>query len=78
MGHEFHEVGPSYVSCCWALMLLIFVGGVTNVLWKAALTFFVLAERVLPRQIVLARARGCGADSLRRGRGPERGILRPA
>lgn len=58
MGHEFHEVGPSYVSCCWALMLLIFVGGVTNVLWKAALTFFVLAERVLPRQIVLARAAG--------------------
>jgi predicted metal-binding membrane protein len=50
--------GLSCVGCCWALMLLLFVGGVMNVVWTAALTFFVLAERVLPRQIVLARAAG--------------------
>lgn len=46
------------VGCCWALMLLMFVGGVMNMVWIAALTFFVLAERILPRRLALARAAG--------------------
>ncbi len=46
------------VGCCWALMMLLFVGGVMNLVWAAAVTFFVLAERMLPRHLVLVRAAG--------------------
>jgi predicted metal-binding membrane protein len=35
-------------GCCWALMLLLFVGGVMNLWWIAGLTFFVLLEKVAP------------------------------
>lgn len=35
------------LGCCWALMALLFVGGVMNVLWIAALTLFVLSEKAL-------------------------------
>jgi predicted metal-binding membrane protein len=34
------------LGCCWALMLLLFVGGVMNLWWIAALTIFVLLEKV--------------------------------
>jgi predicted metal-binding membrane protein len=36
------------LGCCWALMLLLFVGGVMNLLWVAAIALFVLLEKVLP------------------------------
>jgi predicted metal-binding membrane protein len=36
------------VGCCWALMLLLFVGGVMNLLWIALLSIFVLLEKILP------------------------------
>lgn len=36
------------VGCCWALMALLFVGGVMNPLCIAAIAIFVLAEKVLP------------------------------
>jgi predicted metal-binding membrane protein len=36
------------LGCCWALMLLLFVGGVMNLRWIAALTVFVLLEKVTP------------------------------
>ena len=36
------------LGCCWALMLLLFVGGVMNLAWIAALTIFVLLEKVAP------------------------------
>jgi predicted metal-binding membrane protein len=36
------------LGCCWALMLLLFVGGVMNLWWIGALTFFVLLEKVAP------------------------------
>jgi predicted metal-binding membrane protein len=35
------------LGCCWALMLLLFVGGVMNLLWVAAITAVVLAEKLL-------------------------------
>jgi predicted metal-binding membrane protein len=41
--------GAYCLGCCWALMLLLFVGGVMNLLCIAAITIFVLAEKVLPR-----------------------------
>lgn len=34
------------VGCCWALMALLFVGGVMNLLWIAVLSIFVLLEKV--------------------------------
>lgn len=40
--------GTFCIGCCWALMLLLFVGGVMNILWIAAITIFVLLEKVLP------------------------------
>ncbi|SDR73881.1 DUF2182 domain-containing protein [Opitutus sp. GAS368] len=36
------------LGCCWALMLLLFVGGVMNLWWIAGLTVFVLLEKVAP------------------------------
>ncbi|HZF17106.1 MAG TPA: DUF2182 domain-containing protein [Steroidobacteraceae bacterium] len=42
------EHGLYCLGCCGALMLLLFVGGVMNLVWIAAITIFVLLERVLP------------------------------
>ena len=41
--------GAYCIGCCWALMLLLFVGGVMNLAWIAALTGVVLAEKYGPR-----------------------------
>jgi predicted metal-binding membrane protein len=38
--------GLSCLGCCWALMLLLFVGGVMNLWWLIALTILVLLEKV--------------------------------
>jgi predicted metal-binding membrane protein len=40
--------GVSCVGCCWALMVLLFVGGVMNLSWVAALSVLVLVEKVVP------------------------------
>jgi predicted metal-binding membrane protein len=40
--------GTSCTGCCWALMLLAFVGGVMNIAWIAAISFAVGIEK-LPR-----------------------------
>jgi predicted metal-binding membrane protein len=41
--------GAYCLGCCWALMALLFVGGVMNLAWVAALAVFVLAEKALVR-----------------------------
>ncbi|HET9716248.1 MAG TPA: DUF2182 domain-containing protein [Pseudolabrys sp.] len=46
------------VGCCWALMLLLFVGGVMNVLWIAALAMLVLIEKVGSSGRIFSRAVG--------------------
>jgi predicted metal-binding membrane protein len=38
--------GRSCLGCCWALMLLLFVGGVMNLWWLSALTIFVVLEKL--------------------------------
>ena len=43
------EHGAFCVGCCCALMGLLFVGGVMNLLWVAAIAFFVLLEKVIPQ-----------------------------
>ena len=40
--------GAFCLGCCWALMGLLFVGGVMNLLWIAAITVFVFVEKLLP------------------------------
>ena len=42
------EHGASCVGCCWALMLLLFAGGVMNLSVIAALTAFVAVEKLAP------------------------------
>ncbi|HQR53948.1 MAG TPA: DUF2182 domain-containing protein [Burkholderiales bacterium] len=46
--------GTYCVGCCWLLMVLLFVLGVMNLTWIAALTLLVLLEKVLrqPRWFV--------------------------
>lgn len=36
------------LGCCWILMLLLFAGGVMNLLWVAALAAVVLVEKLSP------------------------------
>jgi len=40
--------GAHCVGCCWMLMALLFVGGVMNLAWIAALAVLVLAEKLFP------------------------------
>ena len=42
------RLGAYCLGCCWILMALLFVGGVMNLLWIAAITAFVLAEKTIP------------------------------
>lgn len=48
------------VGCCWALMALLFVGGVMNSLWIAMLALFVLLEKLIPAGRVISRTAGVG------------------
>ncbi|SOZ39042.1 DUF2182 domain-containing protein [Cupriavidus neocaledonicus] len=40
--------GAYCVGCCWLLMALLFVGGIMNIVWIAALSLMVFVEKVLP------------------------------
>ena len=46
------------IGCCWALMALLFVGGVMNLFWIAALAILVLLEKVIPSGRIIARLAG--------------------
>jgi predicted metal-binding membrane protein len=50
--------GAYCLGCCWLLMAVLFVAGVMNLLWVAAIAVFVLAEKIVPRGDLLARAAG--------------------
>ena len=52
------EHGAFCLGCCWMLMGLLFVLGVMNLVWVAALAAFVLAEKVLPKAAWFTRATG--------------------
>jgi predicted metal-binding membrane protein len=43
LSHGFYCIG-----CCWMLMVLLFAGGIMNVAWIAAISIFVLIEKVVP------------------------------
>lgn len=40
--------GSYCVGCCWLLMALLFVGGIMNLVWIAALSLLVFVEKILP------------------------------
>jgi predicted metal-binding membrane protein len=50
--------GAYCVGCCWMLMALLFVGGVMNLIWIAALAILVLVEKVLPAGQGISRVAG--------------------
>ncbi|NIS61841.1 MAG: DUF2182 domain-containing protein [Proteobacteria bacterium] len=50
--------GTYCTGCCWALMALLFVGGVMNLLWVAFLAVFVLLEKVIPAGGLLGKTGG--------------------
>ena len=52
------DLGVYCVGCCWALMLLLFVGGVMNLAAIAALTLFVAFEKLAPWGRCTARISG--------------------
>jgi predicted metal-binding membrane protein len=51
-------LGAYCVGCCWILMGLLFVGGVMNLLWIAAIAIFVLLEKTSPFGDVSGRFAG--------------------
>ena len=55
--------GGFCVGCCWMLMALLFVGGVMNLGWIAALAVLVLVEKVLPAGRWVGRAAGAALIS---------------
>ena len=52
------EHGAYCVGCCWALMLLLFAGGVMNLAVIGALTAFVAFEKLVPFGVHGARISG--------------------
>ena len=50
--------GMYCVGCCWLLMALLFVAGVMNLWWIAAISAFVLLEKLAPGAGWIARVSG--------------------
>ena len=50
--------GVYCLGCCWALMAVLFAVGIMNLVWVAALTIFVLIEKVGPAGAIVARVAG--------------------
>jgi predicted metal-binding membrane protein len=50
--------GAYCLGCCAVLMLLLFVGGVMNLIWIAGLTLLVTVEKLAPLGAVVAKAMG--------------------
>ena len=50
--------GGYCLGCCWALMCVLFVVGVMNLVWVAALPAFVLREKVGPAGVMVSRVAG--------------------
>lgn len=48
------------VGCCWALMGLLFVGGIMNILWIAAIAIFILTEKLVANGHRVSRLFGLG------------------
>ena len=52
--------GNYCLGCCWMLMALLFVLGVMNLVWIAALAGLVMVEKVVPRGQEVSKLSGIG------------------
>ena len=52
--------GRYCLGCCWTLMLLLFVGGVMNLIWVVLIAGFVLMEKLSRHGRVIGRIAGVG------------------
>jgi len=52
------ELGGYCLGCCWILMGLLFIGGVMNLLWIAAIALFILLEKTMPFAETAGRVAG--------------------
>jgi predicted metal-binding membrane protein len=50
--------GMYCTGCCWILMMLLFVAGVMNLFWIAAISVLVLAEKVARNGLAVGRISG--------------------
>jgi len=50
--------GAYCLGCCWTLMVVLFAVGVMNLAWVAALTIFVLMEKLAPASAWVSRIAG--------------------
>jgi predicted metal-binding membrane protein len=50
--------GSYCVGCCWVLMVLLFVGGVMNLVWIIGIALYVASEKLLPFGRKLSHAAG--------------------
>ncbi len=48
------------IGCCWALMALLFVGGVMNLLWISGIAILVFVEKLVPAGRLIPRFSGAG------------------
>src|ERR1700720_3299950 len=52
--------GAYCLGCCWMLMALLFVGGIMNLAWIAAIALLVLIEKTLPWGRRVSQVTGVG------------------
>ena len=52
------EHGTYCLGCCWALMALLFVGGVMNIAWIGGIAILILLEKTLPAGRLISRISG--------------------
>ncbi len=52
------ENGTNCLGCCLVLMGLLFVGGIMNLVWVAAVTIFILIEKAVPYGNLTAQITG--------------------
>ncbi len=50
--------GTYCLGCCWALMALLFVGGVMNIAWIGGIAILILLEKTLPHRRWVSRISG--------------------
>ena len=54
------EHSTACIGCCWAFMLLAFVGGAMNLGWMVVLTLFVALEKLIGTRVVFLRLSALG------------------
>ena len=52
--------GVYCLGCCWALMALLFVGGIMNLVWITGLATYVVIEKYMPYGELVSKIAGIG------------------